>query len=103
MMDQSLVVLLNGRIMGEVRRDGRNKLSFAYDADWKSDRSAMPLSLSLPLSRSEHAGDPIEAFIWGLLPDNAFVLERWAKSFHVSARSPFALIANVGEDCAGVA
>jgi len=103
MMEQSLVVLLNGRVMGEVRRDRRNKLSFAYDADWKADRRAMPLSLSLPLSRREHAGDPIEAFIWGLLPDNEFVLERWAKSFHVSARNPFALIANVGEDCAGAA
>lgn len=63
----------------------------------------MPLSLSLPISRTEHIGDPIEAFIWGLLPDNALVLERWAKSFHVSARNPFSLIANVGEDCAGAA
>jgi serine/threonine-protein kinase HipA len=103
MMEQRLVVLLNGRMMGEVRRDKRNKLSFAYDADWKMDSSAMPLSLSLPLSRAEHAGDPIESFIWGLLPDNELVLERWAKSFHVSARNPFALIAQVGEDCAGAA
>lgn len=102
-MTQGLVVLVNGRVMGEVRRNRRNKLSFAYDADWQTDRSAIPLSLSLPLSRAEHAGDPIESFIWGLLPDNEFVLERWAKSFHVSARNPFALIANVGEDCAGAA
>jgi serine/threonine-protein kinase HipA len=102
MTERSLVVLLNGSVMGEVRR-GRNRLSFAYDADWKADSGAVPLSLSLPLSRSEHAGDAIEAFIWGLLPDNEFVLERWAKTFHVSARNPFALIANVGEDCAGAA
>ncbi len=43
----------------------------------------------------------IEAFIWGLLPENELVLERWAKKFQVSARSPFALISQVGEDCAG--
>jgi serine/threonine-protein kinase HipA len=103
MMERRLVVLLNGRVMGEVRRDRRNKLSFAYDADWKMDPGAMPLSLSLPLSRAEHAGDPIESFIWGLLPDNELVLERWAKNFQVSARNPFALIAHVGEDCAGAA
>lgn len=103
MTEQSLVVLLNGRVMGDVRRDSRNKLGFTYDTTWKVDPGAMPLSLSLPLSRFQHAGDAIEAFIWGLLPDNEFVLERWAKSFHVSARNPFALIANVGEDCAGAA
>ncbi|MPZ36381.1 MAG: hypothetical protein GEV13_36450 [Rhodospirillales bacterium] len=98
---QRLVALLNGRAIGEVRRDPHNRLTFAYDVDWKTDRHAMPLSLSLPLSHTEHASDAIEAFIWGLLPDNELVLERWAKSFHVSARNPFALIANVGEDCAG--
>lgn len=102
MMEQRLVVLLNGRMMGEVRRDRRNKLSFAYGADWM-ESGAMPLSLSLPRSRAEHAGVPIESFIWGLLPDNELVLERWAKNFQVSARNPFALIANVGEDCAGAA
>jgi hypothetical protein len=30
------------------------------------------------------------------------VLERWAQRFQVSARNAFGLIANVGEDCAGV-
>lgn len=101
MTDQRLVVLLNGRIAGEVRRDRRNRLALSYAADWKDDRQAMPLSVSLPLSRIGHPNDPVEAFIWGLLPDNELVLERWAKTFHVSARNPFALIANVGEDCAG--
>lgn len=96
-----LIALLDGREIGEVRRDARNRLFFHYDPVWRADRDAMPLSLSLPLSVDEPAGTAIETFIWGLLPDNEFVLERWAKSFQVSARNPFALIANVGEDCAG--
>lgn len=38
----------------------------------------------------------------GLLPDNDAVLRRWARQFHVSASSPFALLSTpVGEDCAG--
>lgn len=39
-----------------------------------------------------------EATEW---PDNEQVLDRWAKQFQVFARNVFALISNVGEDCAG--
>lgn len=101
MTDQHLLALLDGRGIGEVRRDPRNRLSFRYGPEWRSAREAVPLSLSMPLSAADHAGVVVEAFIWGLLPDNELVVERWAKTFHVSARNPFALIANVGEDCAG--
>lgn len=101
MIGRRLIALLDGREIGEVRRDARNRLFFHYDPGWRAAQDALPLSVSLPLSGNEPAGPAIETFIWGLLPDNEFVLERWAKSFHVSARNPFALIANVGEDCAG--
>ena len=47
------------------------------------------------------AGPSVEAFLWGLLPDNEHVLARWATKFQVSARNVFALISHVGEDCAG--
>ena len=60
-----------------------------------------PLSLSMPLAAKEHGPAAIEAFLWGLLPDNEFVLDRWARKFQVSARNVFALISHVGEDCAG--
>ncbi len=49
----------------------------------------------------EHGRSVVEAFLWGLLPDNDRVLDRWAAKFHVSARNVFALISHVGEDCAG--
>ena len=57
----------------------------------------------MPLSAAEYGPDVVEAFLWGLLPDNEQVLERWAQKFHVSARNVFALISHVGEDCAGAA
>ncbi|MGE3709348.1 MAG: HipA N-terminal domain-containing protein [Hyphomicrobiaceae bacterium] len=38
-----------------------------------------------------------------MLPDNELVLDRWAKKFQVSARNAFALISQVGVDCAGAA
>lgn len=100
-MTKELAVLLSDRAIGRVNQDERGKLSFTYDPAWRDTPGAYPLSMSMPLAALEHPHDKIEAFIWGLLPDNEFVLDRWAKKFQVSSRSPFALIANVGEDCAG--
>lgn len=102
-----LVALLAGIEVGRLRLDARNRLTFVYDDDWRAAASAYPLSLSMPLAAKEHGfsvrrkASAIDAFLWGLLPDSEFVLERWAKRFQVSARNVFALISHVGEDCAG--
>lgn len=78
-----------------------DRLRFVYDEDWRHAPDAYPLSLSMPLAAAEHPHALIAAFIWNLLPDNEQTLDRWARQFHVSARNPFALIREVGEDCAG--
>jgi serine/threonine-protein kinase HipA len=96
--DKELAVLLFGARVGTLACDRGGKLSFAYDA---RSPNVVPLSVSLPLARREHGHEAVEAFLWGLLPDNDNVLERWGREFHVSARNPFALLAHVGSDCAG--
>ncbi len=95
-----LVALLENREVGVVRQ-ARGRLTFTYVDSWRLAPGSYPLSLSMPLTAAEHPHASIEAFLWGLLPDNEFVLRRWAQRFHVSPRSAFALIAEVGEDCAG--
>ncbi len=100
-MSKELHVLLSNRMIGRVIQDERGRLNFTYEEGWRDVRGAYPLSLSMPLAALSHRHDAISAFVWGLLPDNELVLDRWAKKFQVSARNPFALIANVGEDCAG--
>lgn len=100
-MTKDLIVLLGEHEIGRVRQDQRGKLKFTYEEAWRETRGAYPLSLSMPLAASDHGHDVIDAFIWGLLPDNEFVLSKWAQKFQVSARNAFALISNVGEDCAG--
>ena len=96
-----LVALANGREVGRVVQDRRGRLAFAYVESWRAAGGAYPLSLSMPLAAAEHGNRPVEAFLWGLLPDNEAVLDRWARRFQVSARNPFALLSHVGEDCAG--
>jgi serine/threonine-protein kinase HipA len=101
MTEKSLAVLLAGARVGTLFCDRNLRLRLVYDAVLRKTADAIALSLSLPLVRREHGHDATEAFLWGLLPDNERVLERWATQFHVSARNPFALLAHVGEDCAG--
>lgn len=99
-MKDTLVALADGKTMGEVLLRG-DRLSFCYSPDWQASESSFPLSLSMPLVAQEHGHRVIEAFLWGLLPDNDGVLERWGRRFQVSARNPFRLLQHVGEDCAG--
>lgn len=100
-MSGELIVLLSDREVGRVRQDQRGRLKFVYNDEWREARGSYPLSLSMPLAASEHPHDVIEPFVWGLLPENELVIERWAKKLQVSPRSAFALISHVGEDCAG--
>ena len=96
-----LVTLLDGTEIGRVHNDTRGRLTFIYDDQWRNASEAYPLSLSMPIAAKEHGRAAVEAFLWGLLPDNEQVLARWAGKFQVSARNVFALISHVGEDCAG--
>ena len=100
-MTNELIVLLDNREVGRIYRDRKGKLSFVYDDAWRVDRGAYPISLSMPLTSAEHHHDKIDGFLWGLLPDNEAILDKWSQRFHVTARNAFGLIANVGEDCAG--
>jgi serine/threonine-protein kinase HipA len=96
-----LIALLGSDKVGEVRLARGGRLCFTYEDAWRTRPGAVPLSLSMPLAAKEHGHGVIDAFLWGLLPDNAAVLRRWGARFQVSARNAYALIAHVGEDCAG--
>ena len=100
-MTERLAAVANGEGMGYVMRQERGRLAFSYDEAWRQTWDAYPLSLSMPLAGAEYGHDVIEPWLWGLLPDNENVLARWARHFHVSARSAFSLLRATGEDCPG--
>lgn len=101
MTDRALIALLDGEPVGRVLRDRNGRMTFVYEDGWRHSPDSYPLSLSMPLAAAEHPHARIDTYLWGLLPDNANILDRWARRFRVSARNPFALLAHVGEDCAG--
>jgi serine/threonine-protein kinase HipA len=101
-MTDSLVVVLDDAVAGTVTRVAGGRLRFDYDDAYRQRTGATPLSLSMPTQVSSHPDRVITPWLWGLLPDNQAVLERWARQFQVSASSPFSLLATpIGEDCAG--
>lgn len=99
--DPRLVAVLDGRPAGAVHQGGSGRLRFHYDEAWRSDPDAYPLSLSMPLAEVEHGHESTSAFLWGLLPDNARVLDHYGRRFGVSAGNPVALLTHLGPDCAG--
>ena len=101
-MTDSLAVIMDGAIAGIIVRQQGGRLRFDYSDEYRSRANATPLSLSMPTQVRSHPNHVVTAWLQGLLPDNDLVLARWAREFHVSASSPFSLLATpIGEDCAG--
>jgi serine/threonine-protein kinase HipA len=95
-----LTACLDGEIAGTVDLTG-SRASSNYAPSWWQSQGAYPLSQSLPLQAQPATGTRVLNYLWGLLPDNTLTLEKWARQFNVSPRNPLALLAHVGEDCAG--
>lgn len=95
-----LVAILDGIEVGRIHQNA-GRLKFRYCERWQALQGAYPISTAMPLLIQEHSHAKIEPFLWGLLPDNEQALSRWGQHFQVSPRNPFALLSNVGEDCAG--
>lgn len=99
-----LCLLLGDAVAGRVTRLTGGKLAFEYDPEYAAAEPARatPLSVSMPIAISSHTDSRIEPWLWGLLPDNNAVLDRWSRAFHVSARSPLSLLSTpLGLDCPG--
>ncbi|MGJ0622245.1 MAG: type II toxin-antitoxin system HipA family toxin [Methylocystis sp.] len=95
-----LHVFLVDRPVGQIEQDKSGALSFAYDDAWRNGAIQIPLSLSMPLAQKRYEDATIEAWLWGLLPENPALLQSWGRQFQVSPNA-FALLSAVGADCAG--
>lgn len=102
-LPDSLVLLMDGKRMGQVSRSKKDgsRLIFDYDDQWRFMRGAMPLSFSMPVSGASYGHDIINPWMWNLLPDNEVILQKIATANRVSAANAFALLWVIGEDCPG--
>lgn len=100
-MGKELGVLIDGSVIGTITQDRRGKFNFSYEDAYRRKASAIPLSLSMPLSVAEHGDNAVAPYMWGLLPDNDDTLAALGRHFGVNPRNPFALLSAVGEDLQG--
>jgi serine/threonine-protein kinase HipA len=100
---ETLDVYLNSQRVGQLVRNA-GLLSFSYLNEYLQSTAALPLSRHLPLDRSgtrpEFADAATRAFFENLLPEGD-VRTQVARRLGVSKENIFALLTELGGDCAG--
>ena len=99
----NLAVHMGGQLVGTLDAADRRSLRLIYDPDYAAGPGSTPLSVSMPLRVSPYLHATAHPYLWGLLPDNDLVLERWAREFGCSATDIAGLLRGVGGDVAGAA
>ena len=95
-----LVVYLAGEPVGDLEQDDSGLLEFRYRRDWLDRAGASALSRSLPLQSDAFRGKFARAFFAGVLPEEE-PRKRIAALLGVSERNDFALLEQIGGECAG--
>ena len=98
-MAETLEVWLNEDLAGRLS-DERGRLSFAYDAGWRGSERFVPLSVTMPPAEAPYPDEVARPFFENLLPEGD-IRAAVARLRHVSARNTFALLGEIGGDCAG--
>jgi serine/threonine-protein kinase HipA len=96
-----LNVYLNGRLVGQLRREPSGAIEFQYDAGWLIWPHTLPVSLSLPLREEAYTGAPVAAVFENLLPDNDAVRNRIAARVRTAGIDVYSMLSAIGHDCVG--
>lgn len=96
-----LNVLLNGRLVGQLRRQSSGAIEFQYDLEWLDWSQTFPISLSLPLREDRYIGAPVINVFDNLLPDSEPIRKRVAERVGASGVDAYSLLSALGHDCVG--
>lgn len=99
-MTRILDVYLLEHFIGQLTQNDSGELGFAYAAEWLENSQAVPLSQSLPLQAEPFLNPDCHGFFGGILPEEA-KRERIAKNLGISKKNDFAMLAEIGGECAG--
>jgi serine/threonine-protein kinase HipA len=101
-LEPKLDVYLRHDLVGRLWLDDRRRFVFQYEVAWLKRKSAVPLSLSLPLKREPYLDDAARPFFSNLLPE-AGVRQALARRLGISEQNDFDLLREIGGECAGAA
>ena len=97
---RALTVWWEGAVVGSLTADRHGAMRFAYDGGWVADRSAAPLSVSLPKQLEPFPPRACRPFFGGLLPEGA-QRDAAAAALGVSPANEFKLLEGLGGEVAG--
>ncbi len=99
-MGRTLDVFLHRQQVGTLVQNNDGDIIFEYDGDWLNNPEAKPLSQALPLTKRRFNRKECRPFFAGVLPEES-KREIIARNLGISARNDFAMLEQIGGECAG--
>jgi serine/threonine-protein kinase HipA len=99
-MARTLDVYFHQEHAGQLIQDDHGQIVFDYAQSWLDNPNALPLSQSLPLRAERFSRDECRSFFAGILPEEG-KREKIARNLGISARNDFAMLEEIGGECAG--
>lgn len=99
-MARTLDVYLRHDLIGHLIQDDDGQMVFDYAESWLQNQAATPLSHSLPLRKERFTHKECSGFFGGILPEQS-KREIVAKNLGISAKNDFAMLEQIGGECAG--
>ena len=99
-MERMLDVYLQERRVGHLIQDDGGQMSFEYVESWLAQPGATALSQSLPLRKERFPAKECRGFFGGILPEES-KREIIARNLGISARNDYAMLEQIGGECAG--
>jgi serine/threonine-protein kinase HipA len=99
-MARTLDVYLHNELAGHLTQDDGGQMVFDYAESWLQNLGAMPLSQSLPLRKKRFTRKECRGFFAGILPEQS-QREIIARNLGISARNDYAMLEQIGGECAG--
>jgi serine/threonine-protein kinase HipA len=99
-MAKTLDVYLHGELVGHLNQDDGGQMVFDYTQSWLENPRATALSQSLPLRPERFTRNECRGFFAGVLPEES-KREIIARNLGISARNDYAMLEQIGGECAG--
>src|SRR5580700_2385662 len=99
-MARMLDVYLHEHLVGHLIQDEGGQMSFEYLESWLAQPGAAVLSQSLPLRKERFPAKECRGFFGGVLPEES-KREIIARNLGISARNDYAMLEQIGGECAG--
>jgi serine/threonine-protein kinase HipA len=97
---KTLDVYLHSEFVGHLTQDNGGQMIFQYAESWLERPGAAPLSQSLPLRKERFSRNECRGYFGGILPEES-KREIIARNLGISARNDYAMLEQIGGECAG--